>query len=150
MNPCQGIAPLDQLRPFLLEMFVTLRILIVYIQFRISEPPCGGKSKIMSSFYPNHKVPNFVHNIIILRSRSKQILNNVLLPLINHSHRHTGHGAGGGGASRIFSTSHFQARNLVIFGQNHLIFVQAMEKKIFGQETSTPPPPPNETRPVRL
>ena len=37
-------------------------------------------------------------------------------------------------------------KNQVIFGQNHLIFVQAMEK-IFGQETSVPL---NETRPVRL
>ena len=35
---------------------------------------------------------------------------------------------------------------IAIFGQNHLIFVQAMEK-IFGQETSAPL---NETRPVRL
>ena len=37
-----------------------------------------------------------------------------------------------------------------IFGQNHLIFGQAMDK-IFGQLTSAPPPPPlNETDPVRL
>ena len=39
----------------------------------------------------------------------------------------------------------FRAKK-VIFGQNHLIFVQAIEK-IFGQETSAPL---NETRPVRL
>ena len=37
-----------------------------------------------------------------------------------------------------------------IFWQNQgLIFGQAMEK-IFGQVTSAPPPPPNETGPVRL
>ena len=34
--------------------------------------------------------------------------------------------------------SRSQKKNQVIFGQNHLIFDQAMEK-IFGQETSAPP-----------
>ena len=53
-------------------------------------------------------------------------------------HRRTAHGAKGGcSPPRIFSNSHFRAKNQVIFGQYHLIFVQAMEK-IFGQQTSAP------------
>ena len=56
---------------------------------------------------------------------------------------------GGGGGLQppwIFSNSHFRAKKHVIFGQNHLIFGQAMEK-IFGQLTSAPL---NDTGPVRL
>ena len=47
---------------------------------------------------------------------------------------------------------YFASSLYVIFGQNHLIFGQALNK-IFGQETSAPPPPPpkkTETGPVRL
>ena len=58
---------------------------------------------------------------------------------------------GGGGCSPPpppwhFQNSHIRAKNQVIFGQNHWIFGQAMEK-IFGQLTSAPL---NETGPVRL
>ena len=57
-------------------------------------------------------------------------------------------GGGGGGLQPPwnFSNSHIRAKNQVIFGQNHLIFGQAMEE-IFGQLTSAPL---NETGPVRL
>ena len=60
-------------------------------------------------------------------------------------------GLGGGGGcspSRIFQIVIFgrEKKNQVIFGQNHLIFVQAMEKYIPARDFS----PPNETRPVRL
>ena len=59
-------------------------------------------------------------------------------------------GGGGAGAAAPwnFSNSHIRVENQVIFGQNHLIFGQAMEK-IFGQLTSAPPPL-NETGPVPL
>ena len=63
-----------------------------------------------------------------------------------------GGGGGGGGCSppRNFQIAIFGQKNNVIFGQNHLIFGQAMDK-IFGQLTSAPPPPfRNETGPVRL
>ena len=60
-------------------------------------------------------------------------------------------GGGGAGAAAPwnFSNSHIRVENQEIFGQNHLIFGQAMEK-IFGQLTSAPPPPLNETGPVPL
>ena len=62
-------------------------------------------------------------------------------------HRHMAHGAEGGcSPPKIFQLAIFGQKNQVIFGQNHLIFMQAMEKR-FGQETSAPL---NETRPVRL
>ena len=53
-------------------------------------------------------------------------------------------GVRGMGLARIFQIAIFLGENMT-FGQNHLIFGQAMEN-IFGQETSDPPPPPNETR----
>ena len=65
-----------------------------------------------------------------------------------------GGGGGGGGGARglqpppppiIFQIAIFGPKNQVIFGQNHLIFGQAMEK-IFGQLTSAPL---NEIGPVR-
>ena len=65
------------------------------------------------------------------------------------NHRRTRRGGGGGlPPPSNFSNSHFRAKkkNHVIFGQNHLIFGQAMEK-IFGQLTSAPL---NKTSPVRL
>ena len=67
-------------------------------------------------------------------------------------HRRTRRGGGGGsrGAATppyiFFSDGHFGPENQVIFGQNHLIFGQVMER-IFRQETSAPS---NETGPVRL
>ena len=58
-----------------------------------------------------------------------------------------GGGAGGCSPPRIFKIGIFgQKKNHVIFGQNHLIFGQAMEK-IFGQLTSAPL---NQIGPVRL
>ena len=76
---------------------------------------------------------------------------------LNRIHRRTRRGGGGGGARglpppppRIFEMAIFGKTKKVIFGQKHLIFGQALEK-IFGQKTSSPPPPPtNETGPVRL
>ena len=53
-------------------------------------------------------------------------------------------GGGGGGEGLqppiIFQIAIFGQKKQVVFGQNHLIFGQAMAK-IFGQETSAPPPP---------
>ena len=40
---------------------------------------------------------------------------------------------------RIFQNDNYQAKILVKFRQNHLIFGQSLDK-IFGQETSAPPP----------
>ena len=56
-----------------------------------------------------------------------------------------GGGPGGCGPHRIFQIAIFGQKH-VIFGQNQLIFWQAMEK-IFGQQTSAPL---NETGPVHL
>ena len=73
-------------------------------------------------------------------------------PVGRFAHRRTRWGAGGGGGGlyppleffkRPFSGKKTQH---VIFGQNHLIFGQPMEK-IFGQLTSAPL---NENGPVRL
>ena len=62
-----------------------------------------------------------------------------------HMHRRTGHGVwegggGGGGYSppRVFQIAIFGGKNQVIFGQNHLIVVQAMEKNIRAIEVSPP------------
>ena len=44
-----------------------------------------------------------------------------------------------------FSNGHFRAKKKIhiIFGQNHLIFGQAMDE-IFGQLNPSPPPPPKQ------
>ena len=67
------------------------------------------------------------------------------------SHRRTRRGGGGAWGlqpPRIFQISHFRAKKHVIFGQDHLVFGQALEK-IFGQLTSASSPL-NETGPVCL
>ena len=62
-----------------------------------------------------------------------------------HIHRRTSHGAEMGckppppPPPEFFSNSHFWAKK-VIFGQNHLMFVQAMNKHIWAREFSPPPP----------
>ena len=70
----------------------------------------------------------------------------IAVSLIHIGVRGGGGGGGGGCSSPIF----FQ---VAIFGQNPLVFGQALEK-IFGQEISAPSPPQkkknNETSPVRL
>ena len=55
-----------------------------------------------------------------------------------------GGGAGWAAAPWNFANSHFRAKNHVIFGQNQLIFGQAMEKSIRATD------PPHENGPVRL
>ena len=45
---------------------------------------------------------------------------------------------------RIFYIAIFGQKNQVIFGQHHLIYVQAMEKNIYSGKKLQPPPPPPE------
>ena len=80
----------------------------------------------------------------------KYLTKSIMVATCTCMHRRTRRGGGGGlgGCSPPWnlSNSHIRAKNQVIFGQNHLIFGQAMEE-IFGQLTSAPL---NETGPVRL
>ena len=67
-----------------------------------------------------------------------------IAPCYNCTPKHRRIRGGGLGVQppRIFQIAMFgqKKKNHVIFGQNHLIFLQAMDK-IFGQLISAPPPP---------